>query len=54
MNPTKYDQEVLKDFPLDELVLVVRFGEPIYPVMTPDEHAHRFAASCEFAVVIGS
>ena len=28
VNPTKYVQEVLKDFPLDELVLVVRFGEP--------------------------
>ena len=35
LNPTKYDQEVLKDFPLNELVLVVRFGEPIYPVLTP-------------------
>ena len=26
LNPTRYDQEMLKDFPLDELVLVVRFG----------------------------
>ncbi len=41
LNPTKYDEEVLKDFPLDELVLVVRFGEPIYPVLTPVDRVTR-------------
>jgi len=41
LNPTKYDQEVLKDFPLDELVLVVHFGEPIYPVLTPIDRVER-------------
>lgn len=41
INPTKYDQEVLKDFPLDELVLVVSFGEPIYPVLTPIDRVER-------------
>ena len=41
LNPTKYDQEVLRDFPLDELVLVVRFGEPIYPVLTSIDRVER-------------
>src|SRR5437667_9482179 len=29
---SKYDQEIIKEFPLEELVLVVSFGEPIYPI----------------------
>jgi adenine-specific DNA-methyltransferase len=41
INPTKYDQEVVKDFSLDELVLVVSFGEPIYPVLTPIDRVDR-------------
>ena len=32
---------MLKDFPLDELVLVVHFGEPIYPVLTPIDRVER-------------
>jgi adenine-specific DNA-methyltransferase len=41
VNPTKYDQELLKDFASDELVLVVSFGEPIYPVLTPIDRVAR-------------
>ena len=32
VNPGKYDEGKKKEFPLAELVLVVSFGEPIYPI----------------------
>src|SRR5713101_1647221 len=54
INPTKYDQEVLKDFPLDELVLVVSFGEPIYPVLTPIDRVDRGGLDKPWHVIINA
>jgi adenine-specific DNA-methyltransferase len=41
INPGKYDEEKKTEFPLAELVLVVSFGEPIYPVLTPVDRIAR-------------
>ncbi len=41
VTPGKYDQEIIKEFPLEELVLVVSFGEPIYPILTPIDRIQR-------------
>ena len=41
INPGKYDEEKTAEFPLGELVLVVSFGEPIYPVLTPVDRIAR-------------
>jgi adenine-specific DNA-methyltransferase len=41
ITPGKYDQEVVKEFGLEELVLVVSFGEPIYPILTPIDRVGR-------------
>jgi adenine-specific DNA-methyltransferase len=41
INPGKYDEGKKKDFPLAELVLVVSFGEPIYPILTPVDRVAR-------------
>jgi adenine-specific DNA-methyltransferase len=41
INPGKYDEEKTAEFPLGELVLVVNFGEPIYPVLTPVDRIAR-------------
>ena len=54
LNPTKYDREVTKDFPLDELVLVARFGEPIYPIVTSVGHVARGGSSKPWHVVINA
>jgi adenine-specific DNA-methyltransferase len=41
INPRKYDEERTAEVPLGELVLVVSFGEPIYPVLTPVDRIAR-------------
>jgi adenine-specific DNA-methyltransferase len=41
INPSKYDAEKTTEFPLADLVLVVSFGEPIYPVLTPVDRIAR-------------
>ena len=37
----KYDEEIIKEFSLEELMLVVSFGEPIYPILTPVDRLQR-------------
>src|SRR5438132_1242791 len=54
LNPTKYDREILKDFALDELVLVVRFGEPIYPILTSVDRIERGGPDKPWHVVINA
>src|SRR6266436_7931273 len=41
VTPGKYDQEIIREFRLEELVLVVSFGEPIYPILTPIDRVER-------------
>ena len=41
ISPSKYDAEKTTEFPLADLVLVVSFGEPIYPVLTPVDRIAR-------------
>src|SRR5205823_10935254 len=41
LSVTNDDEAVLKDFALTELVVVVRFGEPIYPVLTSIDRVQR-------------
>jgi hypothetical protein len=45
---------VLKDFPLDELVLVVSFGEPIYPVLTPIDRVQRGGPNKPWHILINA
>ncbi|HZS18691.1 MAG TPA: site-specific DNA-methyltransferase [Candidatus Udaeobacter sp.] len=54
INPTKYDDEVLNDFPLDELVLVVSFGEAIYPILTPVDRVSRGGSGKPWHVLINA
>src|SRR5438874_2227137 len=39
--PSKYSEEKTAQFEVGELVLVVSFGEPIYPVLTPVDRIAR-------------
>ena len=41
INQGKYDEEKTAAFPVSELVLVVSFGEPIYPLLTPVDRIAR-------------
>ena len=41
ISPSKYDAEKTTEFPLADLVLVVSFGEPIYPVLTSVDRIAR-------------
>ena len=50
----KYDQEVIKEFSLDELVLVVSFGEPIYPILTPIDRVQRGGPNKPWHVLINA
>jgi adenine-specific DNA-methyltransferase len=52
VTPGKYDQEIIKEFPLEELVLVVSFGEPIYPVLTHVERIARGGPDKPYHIVI--
>jgi adenine-specific DNA-methyltransferase len=50
----KYDQEIVKEFPLEELVLVVSFGEPIYPILTPIDRVQRGGPDKPWHVLINA
>jgi adenine-specific DNA-methyltransferase len=50
----KYDQEVVKEFGLEELVLVVSFGEPIYPILTPIDRVERGGPDKPWHVLINA
>jgi adenine-specific DNA-methyltransferase len=50
----KYDKEVIKEFPLGELVLVVNFGEPIYPILTPIDRVQRGGPDKPWHVLINA
>ena len=54
INPGKYDEEKTAEFPLGELVLVVSFGEPIYPVLTPVDRIARGGPDKPWHVVINA
>lgn len=50
----KYDRQLVQQFPLDELVLVVSFGEPIYPVLTPIDRVQRGGPDKPWHVLINA
>jgi hypothetical protein len=54
ITPGKYDQEVVKEFGLEELVLVVSFGEPIYPILTPIDRFARGGPDKPWHVLINA
>ncbi len=54
INPGKYDEEETAEFPLIELVLVVSFGEPIYPVLTPVDRIARGGPQKPWHVLINA
>jgi adenine-specific DNA-methyltransferase len=54
VTPGKYDQEIIKEFPLEELVLVVSFGEPIYPILTPIDRVERGGPDKPWQVLINA
>ena len=54
INPGKYDEETNAEFPLGELVLVVSFGEPIYPVLTPVDRIARGGPDKPWHVLINA
>lgn len=54
INPGKYDEDKTAEFPLGELVLVVSFGEPIYPVLTPVDRIARGGPDKPWHVVISA
>lgn len=53
-DPGKYDEEKTAEFPLSELVLVVSFGEPIYPVLTPVDRIARGGPDKPWHVLINA
>ena len=54
VTPGKYDQEIIKEFRLEELVLVVSFGEPIYPILTPIDRVQRGGPDKPWHVLINA
>lgn len=54
INPGKYDEDKTVEFPLGELVLVVSFGEPIYPVLTPVDRIARGGPDKPWHVLINA
>lgn len=52
--PGKYDQEIIREFRLEELVLVVSFGEPIYPILTPIDRVERGGPDKPWHVLINA
>lgn len=54
VTPGKYDQEIIKEFPLEELVIVVSFGEPIYPILTPINRVERGGPNKPWHVLINA
>lgn len=53
INPGKYDEKTA-EFPLGDLVLVVSFGEPIYPVLTPVDRIARGGPGKPWHVLINA
>lgn len=54
INPGKYGEEKTEEFPVAELVLVVSFGEPIYPVLTPVDRIARGGPDKPWHVLINA
>lgn len=54
VTPGKYDAEVITEFPLGELVLVVNFGEPIYPIFTPIDRIQQGGADKPWHLLINA